>query len=154
MRYFARIPGSVEKLQEREQAPIQSGLWFATLVEGRKQHTRKEERYLFFTSNGWLGVQEVCWCWRSIGNLWELPLEIEKPGWKRSDTFRFHVQGPKQTAARSSDLRGVTGSGNFNSTLQGHFKGSDVQWTETYNWGSIKVTVKLGKPVHLAARKT
>lgn len=82
----------------RDQAPIPSGLWFATFVEGAKKHVRQEERYLFFTTEG-----------------------------------------------------NISGSGNFNSTLVGRFKLPDVQWTETYSWGTIKTNLTFGKPAHLDA---
>lgn len=45
---------SVEHLHRREQAPLPSGLWSATFIEGRKKHTRKEERHLIFTADGYI----------------------------------------------------------------------------------------------------
>jgi len=83
---------SVANLQQRDQAPLPSGTWFATFVEGRKKHIRKEERHLIFTTDGI-----------------------------------------------------VAGAGNFNSSLEGRFKLPNVQWTETYAWGTIKVKLELLK---------
>jgi len=83
---------SVANLQQRDQAPLPSGTWFATFVEGRKKHIRKEERHLIFTTEGI-----------------------------------------------------VAGAGNFNSSLEGRFKLPNVQWTETYAWGTIKVKLELLK---------
>lgn len=83
---------SVEHLHRRDQAPLPSGVWSAIFVEGRKKHTRKEERHLIFTVDGY-----------------------------------------------------ISGAGQFNSSLEGRFKLPNVNWTETYSWGTIKVKAELCK---------